>query len=648
MKNRLFAVLALAAAGTVLAQSPAGLSEVLTQVAKYEYGHSRAPLSQLSDLVQASLASPSQARELEAALDRFLDSDATRDGKEAVCRELSVMGSERSVPVLARLLAQPPMAEMARYALDRIGGPAADAALLDALANAGGNTRIGIVNTLGRHRARTAVEQLKSMLGSTDAALAAAAADALASIADAPAQAALSAALDKGPAQQRFFLAGALLRCAERLAETNDRPGALAIYRRLYQPGESEMVRVAALRGLAAISGPISGDDALPVLTGALKDSNPTIRAAAIRSLLAIPGAATENVMVDSMAELPAEGQVQMLAALGDRGDPAARPVFDHALKSQNLAVRIEALTGLQRLGDASSVMPVAQRAAATTGDEQSAARQCLYGLRGAEVDRAVAESIPGAEPKVRVELIRAAAERNITQAADTLLAAAKDENAAVRREAIRALREIAGPERVPALIGLLLSVRGDADLTEARRALLSAVKRSSQSRGPELVAAYRSASDPDKKSALLSVMGQAGIEDTLPLFREVLKQADDEVRRAAILALSQWPAAAPAEDLLTVAGQPGSAALQILALRGYIKLVSLPGDRAPSETAKMLEKALRIARQPEEKRAILAALQKVPSEESLRLAREELSDSSVAQEAKIAVTALQQALGQK
>jgi HEAT repeat protein len=259
-----------------------------------------------------------------------------------------------------------------------------------------------------------------------------------------------------------------------------------------------------------------------------------------------------------------------------------------------------------------------------------------------------VDESIPGAEPTVRVELIRAAAERNITEAADTLLAAAKEENAAVRREAIRALRDIAGPERAPALIGLLLNVRGSTDLTEAQRALFSALKRSSQSHAPELVAAYRSASDPGKKSALLLVMGQAGIEDTLPLFREVLKQADDEARRAAILALSQWPTAEPAADLLEAAGQPGSSVLQILALRGYIKLVSQPADRAPSETAKMLEKAMRIARQPEERRAILAALQKAPSEDSLRLAREELSDPGVEQEAKIAVTALEQAIRKK
>jgi HEAT repeat protein len=644
MKNWVFAVLAYVAAGTVLAQSPAGLGEVLTQVAKYEYGHSREPLSKLSDLVRASLASPSQVQAVEAALDRLLDSDATRDGKEAVCRELSVMGTERSVPVLARLLGAPPMAEMARYALDRIGGFAADSALLDMLAKAGGNTRIGIVNTLGRHRARTAVEKLKEMLGSTDAILRAAAADALASIADAPAQAALNAALDKEPAQRRFFLTSALLRCAERLSETNDGPGALAIYRRLYQPGESEMVRVAALLGLGAIS----GERALPVLTTALTDSSPTLRAAAIRSLLAIQGTVARNVMVSSMGELPAENQVQMLAALADRGDSTVRPVFDEALQSQNLAVRIEALMGLQRLGDASSVMPVAQRAADTTGEEQRAARQCLYGLRGAGVDRTVVESIPGAEPTVRVELIRAAAERNITEAADTLLAAAKEENAAVRREAIRALRDIAGPERAPALIGLLLNVRGSTDLTEAQRALFSALKRSSQSHAPELVAAYRSASDPGKKSALLLVMGQAGIEDTLPLFREVLKQADDEARRAAILALSQWPTAEPAADLLEAAGQPGSSVLQILALRGYIKLVSQPADRAPSETAKMLEKAMRIARQPEERRAILAALQKAPSEDSLRLAREELSDPGVEQEAKIAVTALEQAIRKK
>ena len=644
MNKRLFVVVAYVGAGALLAQAPAGVDEVLAQVGKYEYGHSREPLAKLSDLVRASLVSSSQTRQMETALDRLLDSDATRDGKEAVCRELSVMGSERSVPVLARLLDQPPLAEMARYALERIAGPAADAALVDALANADGNTRIGIVNTLGRHRARTAVDKLAGMLASSDMALAAAAADALASIADAPAQTALGTALVKASPQQRVFLADALLRCAERLLQDSDRPGALAIYRRLYELGESGMVRVSALRGLGAVS----GEEALPVLSSALKDRSPALRAASIRCLLAIPGAATTNLMIVSMADLPADGQVQMLAALGERGDPAARPVMDEALKSQDFSLRIESLTGLQRLGDASSVLPVAQRAAGTTGDEQGAARQCLYGMRGAEVDRAVVELMSRAEPKVRIELIRAMAERNITAAAGTLLSATRDDDATVRREAIRALREVAGPERVPDLIDLLLNVRSSADLTEAQRALFAAVKRSSQSWGPQLAAAYRTASDPEKKSALLSVMGQSGLADTLPLFREILKQADDEVRRSAILALSQWPRGEPAADLLAAASQPGSPALQTLALRGYIKLVSLPEGRASSETAKMLEQGLRIARQPEEKRAILAALQKAPSQEALRLAREELSDSDVAEEAKIAVKAIEQALSGK
>jgi HEAT repeat protein len=644
MKNLPFAVLAFVAAGTVLAQSPPGLSEVLTQVAKYEYGHSREPLSKLSDLVRASLASPSQTRSLEEALDVFLDSNAIRDGKEAVCRELSVIGSERSVPVLARLLGQPPMAEMARYALERIGGAAADTALLDALKNARGNTRIGIVNTLGNHRAQAAVEVLKEMLGGADVSLDAAVAGALANIADAPAQAALSDAIDKASGPRRSLLADALFRCAERLIESIDRPAAVAIYGRLYQPGESETVRVAALRGLGANS----GEGALPVLATALKEGSPALRAVAIRSLLAIPGVAATHTMITSLPELPTEGQVQMLAALGDRGDPAARTVMDEALKSQFLAVRIEALAGLQRVGDASSVMPVALLAAGTTGEEQSAARLCLYGLRGAEVDRAVVESIARTEPKVRVELIRATAERNIADAVRTLLTAATDDNATVRREAIRALRDTARPEHVPSLIGLLLNARRAVDLTEAQRALFSAVKRSSQSRGPELVAAYRSANDPEKKGALLFVMGQAGLEDTLPLFREVLKQADDQARRAAILALSQWPSAEPAADLLEAAGQPGNPALQILALRGYIKLVSQTGNRPASETAKMLEKALRITKQPEEKRAILAALQKAPSQESLKLAQEELNDPNVAEEAKLAVAALERALSRK
>jgi hypothetical protein len=158
-------------------------------------------------------------------------------------------------------------------------------------------------------------------------------------------------------------------------------------------------------------------------------------------------------------------------------------------------------------------------------------------------------------------------------------------------------------------------------------------------------MSACRSAPDGDTKTALMEVMAQTGADETLPLFREVLAKGDNDLRRAAINALSQWTSAAPAPDLLQAARNRSNPAHQVLALRGYIKLVALPSERPPAETAKLLGNALELATQPEEKRAVLAALQRTPSTEALRLAESVLNDAAVAAEAKTAVNALKRAL---
>ena len=59
----------------------------------------------------------------------------------------------------------------------------------------------------------------------------------------------------------------------------------------------------------------------------------------------------------------------------------------------------------------------------------------------------------------------------------------------------------------------------------------------------------------------------------------------------------------------------------------------------------KLLADAMSLARQPEEKRAVLALLPRYPVEESLALASASLNDSQVGAEAKSAVARLERTL---
>ena len=638
MRRLIFSLLVTAA----LAQPPSEWSRTLAQVAKYEYGQSRDPLMRLSALVRDAQKSAALARTAESSLDALLQSDATREGKRAVCLELSVAGSDQSVPALAALLSSDDTAEAARYALERIGTANALAALRAGLGQTGAKARIGIVNSLGTKRDRAAVPALARFLSGSDAETAAAAADALARIADPPARSALAAALAKSTGAQHRVFAEASLVCAGLLLDENRLAEALPIYNSLYLPRESGMVRASALRGIGAVRGAA----AVPVLAAALREDGPT-RVAAIRSLAVIPGPAAGKALTDILPQLPSPGQVQVLEALAERGDSSARPVLTGMLQSQEPAVRLAALEGLGKVGDASTVAQLAQIAARTTGDQQNAARQSLYRLVARGADREVIEGISASDIAVRLELIRAAGERDLKSAAGALLAAARGPDAQVRQQSLRALRPIAGPEQVPALIAVLMNIPSSEERAEVQRTLAAAVGQNRQM-SPALTSAFRTAPDAAARQSLLEVMAQSGDPDTMPLFRETLTGGDDELRRGAILSLSQWPSAAPAPDLLALARSSSNNAHRTLALRGYIKLVALPSERPAAETARMLAGAQPLATQPEEKRAILSALQRAPSPESLELAESELNDPAVANEAKTAVAALRRALDRK
>ena len=102
-----------------------------------------------SVLQQVTRTSPAGWAKLE---ERLLAALAAPAGTPAACaffcEMLALIGTARSVPTLATLLRQPKTAESARYALEAISGPEADAALRAALADLTGDAKLGLLGSL--------------------------------------------------------------------------------------------------------------------------------------------------------------------------------------------------------------------------------------------------------------------------------------------------------------------------------------------------------------------------------------------------------------------------------------------------------------------------------------------------------------------
>jgi len=197
----------------------------------------------------------------------------------------------------------------------------------------------------------------------------------------------------------------------------------------------------------------------------------------------------------------------------------------------------------------------------------------------------------------------------------------------------------------VPGLVDYLVATTSTADRRDASQTLAVALKRSQTAQFDVLLSAYRKTTAVPARLSLLEVMGQTSNEQTLPVVRMSLKDSNPEIARGAVLALTDWADATPMPDLLALAKNDSNAALQVLALRGYLKLVGLPSERPASDSARLLAEAMPLAKQTAEKRTVLSLVGNYPCKESLQIAEASANDESVAKEAKAAVDKINQAL---
>lgn len=623
------ALLILLAAGLTCPSAPAQTAELdglLAKVAKWDYHDGREPLFAVSDVVLKAHGSVAETRQIETRFIAFLKGGATLAGKDFVCRQLSLMGSEASVPVLSGMLLKADTAEMGRFALERIPGPAVDRALRAALAATSGKTRIGIINTLGVRRDAASVTLLRPLALGTDAATAGAAWFALAGIADAGAVKVLEAALAKNGNATTAYL-----KAAGALAARGNTAAALPIYKKVYAGGPAPM-RAAALQGLAAAGGAESS----AVLVQALSDNDARVQAIAIDHL-------SPAQLAAELPKLNETGQVRALGTLAYKGDSSAQPAFLAAFKNPSKPVRLAALNGIGSIGNASAIPPLADAAATGDDAEQAAARASLGRLPGKDADQAIVQAIPGAEGKIKLELIRAAGERGTAAAGPILLKMATGGSDDVRRESLRALRDTGSPSDIPALVALVIKPVQADDRTEAARSLAGVLRRSDPARIEDVVSAYNPATDVEARIALMQVMRQSGNPQALGILRSALKEENAELKRGAILALGEWPDPAPIPDLMETARTATNPVHQVLALRAALQLIRLPAAGRPAgETVKLLAAAMSLAKKAEEKRTVLGLLPRFPSREALELATAYVNDSEVSAEAKAAVARLE------
>ena len=599
-----------------------------SDILSYTFGQSRKALSSIEAAIRK--ASPAEQKTIEGKLlAAVADPKATFECKQFVCRMLRRIGSEQSVAPLGKLLTDEKLSHMARFALQRMPSPKVDAVLREALGKVGDKLKVGIVSSIADRRDAKAVPALAKLVSSSNTDLAGAALAALGRIGGTEAAAAIGGATV--PENLQATKADAYLMCADVLVAEGKTAAAAAIFKKLSAEDNPKMVRVAAFQGLVQTD-PVG---MMPKVMERLKGKDVDLQRAASRIITTVPGAGVTKAVAEQIAGMSDAGKVVLLTALATRADKAAAPAVAKAVSSNNEAVRVAALRTLAVIGDASCV-PLLTKAAAGKDTAAKAAFDALARLTGDGVDKAIITCFAGGTSEARAALARVAAQRQAAAIVPCLLKnGTGDKDAKTRQAVFEALGSLAGQENLPQIVALLVGSKSETERATLEQALAVAAGRVKDTDARVAPIAAKLAGAGDAKGNIMNVLARLGGDKARQAVEGQLSAGGD-ARKGAIRALAAWGDAGPIDKLIGVARSDSSAINQVLALRGVIRLVALDSTRSDGGTAKILGDAMKLAKRPDEKRAILAILPRC--EAALSIAQGCCADAAVKDEAELAV----------
>ena len=632
-----YMLLALAGWGAILATSAQGqAADPYQAIIKRDFGTNVAELAAIDKGIGET--APAQYGKIEAKLLAVLEApEATMPAKQYVCQSLRVVGSPKCVPAVAKLLADEKLSHVARQVFLGLNDPAVADALQKALGQTTGNLRIGIVNTIGDRRDAQSLAALATLLAGNDEATSRVVLNAIGKIGGASAADLLDKTKVADPLKDAW--AHAYLKTAQSLA-ASDAARSAKMYQALLDGDYPMPVRAAAFPMVAQAQ----KDQAIPLIIKTLSSPEALLRRAAAGCILTLPGNAATKAFVAALADLPPAGKTMLLGELAARGDAeGATDTVNKLVADKDPAVSLAAIRALARLGNATSV-PVLAAVVKEPAPIGSEATRTLVELRADGVGAALVKLSESGEPAVREAVLGVLAQRGQADVLPSIRKSIADSDANVRRAAVKTLAALGAAEDLPKLVEMLLAAKDDADRDVLAQAIsgIGARMADKNARCEPVIAAIAKADAP-AKVRLLTVLAAFGGDQSLKAVKAALA-GDAEVHKAAVRGLSDWPDAAPIADLLTIAKEDKDKTNQILALRGYIRMIALTGK--PEQKLAAYKQALDLTTRPDEKKQVLTGLAEIRTVESLKLAEPLLEDAALKREAYSAYEKIAEGLG--
>ena len=586
-------------------------------------------------LPYAALAQqPLPAEGDESQLLAVLDSDVELFEKAKVCQRLAIIGTSKSVPALAKLLAHAELSHYARFALEPNPSSEVDKAFRHALGELKGRQLVGVINSVATRKDKQAVDALVNLAGGDDHQAAAAAVSALGALATPESVNAVRQALGGKPAL-RVTAADACLTAADRLLIEGKNADALKILTALRSAELPKHINVASRFGEIRAG----SQNVNELMNSYLGDSDLDLFRIGLELAHNLTDANTTGQLVKQLDSLPPARRILLMHVLGDRGDASALKVVIGATSSGDANMRIAAARVLGKLGSGAEAPTLLKLAVSDNEVLATTARDSLATLGGDDVDAQLAQRLENSDGQERLVLVDVVGRRGITRVIPLLLKYVSADDPKLRNSAIDGLGMTVGLKDFPRLVDKMLAMGSSEAATPMKEALRKASQRMADRAAASKILLDRTAGASAAAQAdLMNLLVYVGGEQALAGVRAAAGGKEDSAANAATQALGRWltPDAAP---VLLELAQSGNAKYRVRSLRGYIRIIRQFGLRA-GQRLQMSKRAFAAATRDEERKLVLDTLTRFPLVQGLRMITPHLKTPSLSEDAsKAAVT---------
>lgn len=586
-------------------------------------------------------APASEVRPEVAAALAALQSSATREQKVNACRQLGALGGVESIAPLAELLGDVELAHAARMALEAISDPAAGAALRAALPKLTGMPLVGVIHSLAARRDAEAVPELGRYLTDPDPLVAASACTALGTIASPESLTLLENGRTAIAAEVQTEWGLAVLRGVSALQQQGLSEQALRLCRLLRESTVPSHVRQAATRFAILIQPAEAGPLLLELLTA--PDHASFAMGLTVSRELTQPN--VTQTLLGCLGTLAADRRVQVVRALGDRGDAVARDALLEYARSGDPVIRTAALAALGQTGDASSVPLLLEAIRDPDPGIGTAARDALESLQGESVDATIGAALSTATGPPRVVLVDVIGARQIKSAVGPLKALVEDSDATTRLAALTALGQVIDPPDLPVLTTRLSTATDEQERAAIQQALRAVCRRAADREAcvRELAGATELLGQ-DNQPFLIELLAIVGNVEALKAIESLTRDGGDVVQDAASVALGRWRTPEAAPVLLQMARTARQEKIRIRALRGYLRVIRQM-DLTDADKLNMYRLAQGTATRDEERQLGVETLGRIPTSDALDEAVKQLDREPLRPTACAAAVAIAEAL---